>query len=140
MCKAWPAIKLFRVCLRDQAGQNARFAFLQANFMRNFTLADDGLLNTADWLEIRDRRHLDLHLQTNVAVWVNPRGDLDVDADIDVLELRVDKRIHETRAAGRTNTDSCLEAAGCHGHAVANIQLCRLAFQGTDFRVLNDAP
>jgi len=45
----------------------------------------NGLLNTRDWLEIRDRRHFDLHLQTNVAVWVNPRGDLDVDADIDVL-------------------------------------------------------
>src|SRR5258708_30714130 len=101
--------------------------------MRNFTLADDGLLNTADWLEIRDRRHFDLHLQTNVAVWVNARGNLDVDADIDVLELRVHKRIHETRAGSRTHTHSGLETAGCHGDAGADIQLCRLTVQGTNF-------
>src|SRR5467141_1793157 len=106
--------------------------------MRNFALADDRLLDTADCDIVRDGGYLNLQLQTDITVWVNTRSNLDVDTDIDVLELRVDKRIHETPAAGRTNTDSCLEAAGCHGHPVANIQLCRLTVQGTNFRVLND--
>src|ERR1700741_4406714 len=106
--------------------------------MPNFALADYSLLDPANCDLIRDRGYLNLQLQTDVAVWVNARSDLDVDTDIDVLELRVDKRIHETRATSRPHTDSGLEAAGCHGDAVPDIQLCQLSFQGTNFRVLNN--
>src|SRR6201993_4327922 len=106
--------------------------------MRNFALANYRLLDTADCDLVRDGGYLNLQLQTDVAVWVNTRSNLDVDTDIDVLELRVDKRIHETGASSRTPADSGLEAAGCHGDAVADIQLCRLPFQGTNLRVLNN--
>src|SRR6267142_5235056 len=106
--------------------------------MRNFALADYRLLDTTDCDIVRDGGYFNLQLQTDVAVWVNTRSNLDVDTDIDVLELRVDERIHETRAGSRTHADSGLEAAGCHRNAVADIQLCRLPFQGTNLRVLND--
>ena len=60
------------------------------------------------------------------------RRDVDVDADVDVIELRIDQRIDADAA------DAGLKRSGRHRHALADLQRGLLAVNGADLRLLDD--
>ena len=61
--------------------------------MFDLALADDGLADAADIGLAGDRRNVHGNLQRDFAVGVHVRRDVDVDADVEILELRVDQRV-----------------------------------------------
>src|SRR4030095_3204699 len=102
--------------------------------MLNLVLADDGLLNAADGGGAGDLRDFQSNLKADFVIGMDPRSDVDVDADVYVGELCVDQRVDGSGA----DADACLEAAGGDGDAAADVELGGLAVNGTDFGILND--
>ncbi len=71
-------------------------------------------------------------LRVIFVVGMNLGRDVDVDADVQILELGIDQRV---------NTDAAnagLERAGGYRDAVADLQRSLLAIQGADLRVLDE--
>src|SRR5260370_10395037 len=124
MGEARPDDESLGVDLLEESAQDARFAFLQANVVLNFALADDWLLDAADGGGARYGRDFDGNFQTNLVVGMDAGRYVRVNADVDVLELRV----HEGIDAGLA---PCLEASRSNGHAVADAELRRLAIDGS---------
>jgi hypothetical protein len=67
------------------------------------------------------------------------RRNVDIHADILILELRVDEGIHQPGRTHRAHTDPRLEASRGDGYAVADLQLGLLTICGSQLRVLNDS-
>ena len=70
----------------DQAGEEVRLAVLQADVRRDRARADDRLRLAADVTSRSELRDLDVELQRDLLVVVHARLDLDLDADVLVLE------------------------------------------------------
>ena len=137
-CKAGPAVDAFRICTLDQAAKNIDFAFFQANIVLDGSRADHGLRDAAYVRIAGVRRNLDAQLKADLVVRMHARGDVDVDSDVQVRELRIDQRVYKARAARAANTHASLKAARRDGNALADFQLGRLAIHGANFRVLNN--
>ncbi len=133
-----PAIQRFRVGPFEQSAQNIDFAIFQADVVLNFALADNRLLDPSDRRSASDRGNLHLHFQAHFMVGVHARRHVQVHADIDVRELRVYKRIHESRSACRTHPDTRLEATCSNRDTITDIQLGRLPLDRANLGVLND--
>src|SRR5258706_9229659 len=127
-----PAVQRFGVDALEEAAENTGFAFFQANVVLNFALADDRLLDTTDGGASGHGGDFYRNLQANLMVGMDARGDVCINADVDVLELCVHEGIDADGA-------SSLEAAGGDGDAVADAHLCGLTIDGWQFRILNDA-
>ena len=84
--------RLGLLIFHDSAEQ-VGLAVFQADFMLDFALADDGLADAADVLLASDGGNVHRNLQRDFAVGVDARRDVDVDADVEILELRVDQRV-----------------------------------------------
>src|SRR5208282_2517750 len=111
-------------------------AFLQPHVVFDLALADDGLVDSAQVDFAGDRGNIDHDLQTDFTVQVNARRNVNVHADVLILELGVHQRVDDTRGAG--GAQAGLEAAGGHGDAVADLQFGRLSIHHADFGVVND--
>ena len=106
--------------------------------MIDLSLTDDRLLNAANIRLAGHRRNFDADLHAYFMIRMYPRCDVHVHTDIDVLELRVHQRVHESASRRRSHADACLEAARRHGHAVTDTQLRRLPIYRSHLRILND--
>ena len=122
---------MFRLLIFHDAAQQVGLTVFQADFVLDLALTDDGLADAADVLLAGDGGNVHRDLQRDLAVGVDPRGDINVDADIEILELRVDQRV-DAHAA-----DSGLEGSGRDRDAVTDLERSFLAIQGADLRILN---
>ncbi len=106
--------------------------------MLHFSLADDWLSDPTNGSAAGLRRNFHRYLHADVAIGVYVRRNVQVHADVNVLELRVNQWIHEARAAGGTNTNASLEAAGGNRDAITNFKFCRLTVDSAKFGVLHN--
>ena len=83
--------------------------------MLDAALANNWLCNSADVFRTSDRGDLQYHLQGDFAVGMNVRNNVNVHADIQILELSADQR---TNAASANNAR--LERATGYRYAVAD--------------------
>ena len=60
------------------------------------------------------------------------RSDVDIDADVEILELRIDQRVDADAA------DAGLERSGGDGNLVADLQRSFLAVEGANLGILNE--
>src|ERR1700704_1742381 len=104
------------VLVLEDAAEKIDFAFLQANFVLDFALTDDGLRDAANIAVSGYGGNVHHHLERDFATGVDVRRDIDVDADIEVLELGVDERVDADAA------DTGLERTSGHGHPVADFE------------------
>ena len=100
--------------------------------MLDAVLPDDRLVDAADVLETHHRGNLEQNLHAHFVVGMNVRSHVDVDADIDVIELRIDQRVDADSA------DARLKRTGGHGHALTDLERRLLAVDGADLRLLDD--
>ena len=104
------ALRLFQYAAHDVG-----FAFPHANLVLDLALPDHGLLNAADVLVGINRRNIHGKLQRYLVGAVHMRSDVDVDANVDVVELGVDQRVDAYAA------DAGLERSSGHRDALANL-------------------
>ncbi len=121
------ALRLFQ-----DAAHDVGFTLAHADLVLDLALSDDWLLNAADVLVGIDRRNVHRKLQRYLVGAVNVRRDVDVDADIDVVELRIDQRI-DAHAA-----DARLKRSGSHWNTLSDLERCLLAVEGANLRLLQD--
>ena len=77
------------ILILKNTAQQVHFAFAQANLMIDLALADDRLIDSSDGDGVRLRGDVHRHLQRDIAVQVHSRLNINVHANIEVLELRV---------------------------------------------------
>ena len=123
--------RLALVLLQDPA-HDVGFTFAHANFVLDLALPDDWLLNAADILVRIHGRDVHRQLQRHFVSSVNMRRDIDIHADVNVIELRVDQRIDADA------TDSGLKRAGRHRNTLADLQRSLLSVKGTYLWLLQD--
>ncbi len=70
-------------------------------------------------------------LQRDFAVGVHVRRNVDIDADVEILELRIHQRVDADAA------NAGLERSGGNRHAVADLQRGLLPIQRANLRILN---
>src|SRR5580693_3563577 len=103
-------------------------------------LADFWLLNAADIDFTGDGRNFNLDMHGHVAVGQDSRSDVNVDADVLILKLRVHEWAdHGTARSAKSGADSGLETASGDGNAVANFQAGLLSVNRADFRILQNS-
>src|SRR5688572_9186381 len=107
---------LLTLLLVDQTGQQADFTVTHAYRVVHLALSNDRLADAAQIDISRNARDIQIGFERDIAIVVNARYDLHVDAHIDELELRIHQRV-DTHAA-----DAGLEATGCGGLALADFQ------------------
>ena len=98
--KPWNPSQGFRRAVFQHSAQQIDLALLKANLVLNFSLANDGLTDAADVRLSGDVRNVHRDLQGHFAAGVNLGRDIDVHANIQVLELCVNQWID----ADSTNT------------------------------------
>ena len=132
---AEPGIAAQRLRLRvlQDAAQQVDFAICQPGRMLDAALADDGLCDSANRLRTGYGGDLQRHLQGDFAVGMNVRSNIDVHADIQILELSADQGTN----AASTN-DAGLERAGGDRYTVADPQCGLLVIQSSDLGVLQE--
>ncbi len=116
----------------QDSAEQVDFAFLQADLVLDLALPDDRLADAADILERSHRRNIHRHLQRDFASGMHARRDVDVHADIEILELGIDQRVDADAA------DARLERSGRHRNAVADLQRRLLSIESADLRILNN--
>src|SRR6266446_1861098 len=104
--------------------------------MLHHALADDGFGDSSDGLFASDGGDLNFYFQADFMVRLYARRNIDIHADILILELRVDERIHQTPRSCRPHAYACLEAARCDRYAVAVLQLSFLAISEPPLQIL----
>ena len=124
-----PAQRFGLLVFHDSAEQ-VGFAVLQADFMLDLALSDDGLADATDVLLAGNGGNVHRNLQRDFAVGVDMGRDVDVDAHIQILELRVDQRVDADAA------DAGLERSGRDRHAVADLQRSLLPIQSANLWIL----
>ncbi len=82
------------------------------------------------WIGV-NRRDIHGDLQRDLVEPVHAGCNVDIHADINVVELSIDQRIDADTA------DARLERAGGHRHALANLQRSLLTVGSTDLRLLD---
>jgi hypothetical protein len=76
--------------------------------------------------------------ETSTLTFRHAGRNVHVDADILILELRIDERIDEARSRCRADADTGLKAACGDRHAVADLEFGDLPVNRTDLWILND--
>ena len=99
--------------------------------MFDFSLADNGLLDTANIRIARDRRNIHCDLQRDIAVRMDTGRHVNVYAHIEILKLGVNQRVNADA------TDARLERTCGYRDAVTNLERSLLPIDGTDLRVLD---
>ena len=132
--QARPPVQRTRVGLLKQSAQHARFAFFQANLMLDFALADNRLLNSANRRSPGYRGHFNNHFHADFVIRMHAWSDIHIDADFQVLELRIDQRVDARRAHAHAR----LKASRGHWHLITDAQLGGLSVNRTNFRILNN--
>src|SRR5437660_4737116 len=87
------AAERFGQIMFHHAAEEVHFPFLQADLMLDLALSNDRLADATDVRLPRYRRNIKTDFQTDLAPRVNPGCDIDVDADVEILKLRVDQRV-----------------------------------------------
>src|SRR5262249_14757363 len=138
--ETWPAGQRFFSSALNYPAENIDFTLLHRNIVVNHALADNGLLDPADVHAPSHRRDFHLHLQADFVARVDARGDVHVHAHIDVLELRVHKRVHDpcTAYARCAYANARLETACGDRDAITDAQLGRLSVHHADLWILDD--
>src|ERR1700676_5376118 len=116
----------------EHAAEHVDFAFLQSDFVLDLSLPDHGLADAADVGCAGDGRNVHHNLQRHLAVGVDLGRDIDVYADVEILELRVHQRVDADAA------DAGLEGARRDRYAVADLERSFLAIHGANLRFLNE--
>src|SRR5208283_3849877 len=98
------------------AAEDVDFAFLHADLGFYLALADDGLADAADVLVGVHVRDVHGQLERDLVQPVHVRCDVDVDANVDVVELGVDQRVDADAA------DAGLERTGRDRHPLTDLQ------------------
>ena len=98
--------------------------------MLYFALADNRLIDGTNGHMSSYRRDLNGYFDTDIAGWMNMRGHVNDDPNVDISELRVNERVD---SGGR-----CRKAACGHWYAVTDSQLGRLPIQYANLGILND--
>src|SRR6185437_8881274 len=93
LSEAWNSAVAPLVLVLEDPAYKIDFAFFQPNLMIDFSLADDRLGDAADINRICLRCDIHRHLQGDVAIQMHSRLQVDIDADVQVLELRVNQWI-----------------------------------------------
>ena len=114
--QAGDAGHLFGILLVNQAAEKVDFAFVHANIVLHLALSDDGLIDAAEIDVTGDGGNIEVDVHRDVAILMDVRQKLDVDADVDKVELRIDQRV-DAHAP-----DAGLEAAGGSRLALADLQ------------------
>src|SRR5262249_55709408 len=78
-----------RLLVFQDAAHQVDFAFAQADFMFDLALSNDWLVDAADVGGGCNRRYVQRYFQRDLAALMHLRCDIDIHADIQVLELRV---------------------------------------------------
>jgi len=128
-----PGITAQRVTLGilENATDQVHFSIAQAGFMLDAALADNRLADAADILRSTDRGDFECHLQSHFALGVNTRSDIDVDADVEILELSIDQCADTTEPAGGA------EGTGRDRNTISDLQRGFLVVEGANLRILN---
>ena len=121
----------FRLLVFHDSAQQVSFAIFQADLMFDFALTNDGLADAADVLLSGNSGNVHQDLESDFAIGMHMRRDIDIDADIQILELRIDQRV-DTHPA-----DAGLERSSRDRHTVANLQRSLLPVQRANLRILN---
>src|SRR4051812_11769907 len=100
--------------------------------MLDLALSDDGLIDAADVHARSDRRNVEHDLHGDYTAGVHARRDVNVHADVDVLELCVDQGID----ADATNAG--LKRTRSDGDAVADLERSLRAIKRSYLRILDD--
>ena len=116
--------------LQDSA-QDVDFALAHADLVLDFALSDHRLLNAADVLVGVDRRDVHGELQRDFVESMHTGRDVDVHADVNVVELRIDQRIDADAA------DARLERTGGHRNAFTDFQRSLLTVRCANLRLLD---
>ena len=114
------------------AAQDAGLALAEPDHLVHHALAQDRFGHFADGYIAAVRGHLDLDLQRHIAVEVNGGRQLDVDAHILVLELRVDQR------ADRRGGGAGLVRAGGDRNAFADLHRRLLLVGAANARIVQN--
>ena len=122
-----------RLCLLvfHDSAQQVGFAVFEADFVFDLALPDDGLADAANVLLACDRGNIHQNLESDFAIGMNVRSDVDVHADVEILELRVDQRVDADAA------DARLERSSGDGNPVTNFQRSFLSIESANLRILN---
>ena len=126
-----PAQRLCLLVLENSA-QEVDLTVLEADFMLDLSLSDDWLIDAADVHARSHGRDVERHLQCDLPPGMHARSNVDIDADIQVLELSIDKRVDSH------STDAGLKRTRCYRHSVANLQCCLLSVQGANLGILDE--
>src|ERR1019366_8032740 len=114
------------------AAHDVYFAFLEANLLFDLALSDHRLLNAADVLVGVNRRDIHGEFQGYLVEPVHVRCDVDIYADVNIVELSVNQRVDADAA------DAGLERTAGHGYTLADLQRSLLTIRGTDLRLLDE--
>src|SRR6185312_1722937 len=114
----------------QQSPEQVDFAFFQADLVLDLFLPDHRLLNSADVDGVGLRRNVHRDFQRNVAVEMDSWLNIDVYANVQILELRIDQGINSDAA------NAGLKRPSGHGNARADLQCGLLPIGGANLRVL----
>src|SRR5215472_4852573 len=131
LCESGNAGQLPGLLVFHDPAQQVGLTISQANLVLDLALSDDGLADAADVLLASNRRDVHGDLQSDFAVGVHVRRYVDVDADIQILKLRVHQRVDSDA------TDAGLERSSRDGDPIADFQRSFLAIERANLRILN---
>src|SRR6202012_1744825 len=87
--KSWRSTDGVGILLLHEACQNGWLSILQLNDLVNNALRNDRFRHTREHNRISLRRNFNLQLERNFTVVMNRRCDVNIDADVQIGELRL---------------------------------------------------
>src|ERR1035438_9961779 len=112
----WNSRQRLGLSVFKDTAHDVNFAFPQANLLFDLALPDHRLRNAADVLVSVNRRDIHGDFQGHLVEPVHTRCNVDVHANVNVVELSVDQRVDAD------STDAGLERTGGHGYTLADLQ------------------